>query len=83
MQLDCLWGRKTAYELIISIRFCTTPKEGLSHYSYIFRKMDPLGGDIKNVDCYRSATMLYLEIQNCKDDTKTLEFQKYLGGPAV
>ena len=34
---------KTAYESMIAIQFCTTPKGDLSHYYYIFRKPEPLG----------------------------------------
>ena len=61
-----------------AIRFCTTPKEDLPHYSYIFRNPDPLRTDMKNVECSRLGTMLHLEIQNGKEDLKTSEFQKIL-----
>ena len=40
---------KTADESMSSIRFCSTPKADLPYYSYIFRDMDPLGTEVKNV----------------------------------
>ena len=39
------------------IHFCTTPNGDLPHYSYIFRKPEPLGTEINNVDCSRLGTM--------------------------
>ena len=62
------------------IQFCTTPKIYLPHYSYNFRKIGPLGTEMKNVTFSRLGMMLHLETQNCKEVMKTLEFQKYLGG---
>ena len=34
---------KTTDESMSAIQFCTTPKGGLLHYSYIFSKMELLG----------------------------------------
>ena len=70
-------------ELMSDIRFCTTPKGDLPHYSYIFRNLEPLDTDINNVACSMLGTMLHIEIQRGKDTMKTLEFQKYLGGTDV
>ena len=54
---------KTADESMSAIRFRITPKGELPHYSYIFRKPEPLEKEMKNVVCSSSGTMLHLEIQ--------------------
>ena len=74
---------KTADESMSSIRFRTTPKGDLPHYSYIFRKPEPLGTEMKNVACSRLGTMLHLEIQKGKEATKTSKYQNFLGGTTV
>ena len=71
---------KMADESMSAIRFCTTPKGDLPHYSYIFRNPEPLGTEMKNVACSRLGKMLHLEIQKGKDAMKTSKFQIYLGG---
>ena len=63
---------KTADESMSAIRFRTTPKGDLPHYSYIFRKPDSLGTEMKNVACSRWGTMLHLEIQKGKEAMKRL-----------
>ena len=63
-----------------AIQFRTTPKRDLPHYSYIFRKPESLGTEIKNVTCSRLGTMLHLEIQKGKEAMKTSKFQNFLGG---
>ena len=68
---------------MIAIQFCTTPKGDLLHYYYIIRKLDPLGTQMKNVDCSRLGTMLHLDLQKRKEVMKTLEFQKDIGGTTV
>ena len=50
------------------------------HYSYIFRNPDPLGMNMKNVDCYRLLTILHLETKKGKEAMKTSTFKKYIGG---
>ena len=59
-----------------AIQFYTTPKVYLPLYSYIFRKKDALGTEIKNVACYRLGTMLHLDIQKGEEAMKTYIFQK-------
>ena len=63
-----------------AILLCTNPKGDLPHYSYIFRKPEPLGTDMKNVACSRLGAMLHLDIQKGKEATKTSKFQIFLGG---
>ena len=50
--------------------FIPPPKGDLPHYSFIFRKPEPLGIDTKNVACSMLGTMLYLYIQKGKEATK-------------
>ena len=70
-------------ELMSAIQFRTTPKGDLPHYSYIFRKLDPLGTEMKNLACSRLGTMLHLEIQKGEEAMKTSNFQKDLGGTTL
>ena len=65
-----------------AILFCNAPKVDLLHYSYIFRKPEPLGVDMKNMYSYRLGTMLHLEIQKGEEAMKTSYFQKYIVGNA-
>ena len=74
---------KTADESMRAIRFRTTPKQDLPHYSYIFRKPETLGTEMNNVACSRLGTMLHLKIQKGKGDMKILTFQSELGGTAA
>ena len=62
------------------IRFRTTPKGDLPHYSYTFRKTEPLGTAMKNFACSRLGTTIYLEIKKGEEAMNTSYFQKYLGG---
>ena len=62
------------------IRFCTTPKGDLTHYSYNFRKPEPFGTEMKNVARLRLGTILNLDIQKGKEATKTSKYQNDLGG---
>ena len=64
-----------------AIQFRTTPKEDLPHYSYICRNIEPLGPEMKNVDCSRLENMLHLDIQKGKEAMKMFYF-KYIGGTA-
>ena len=45
-----------------SISFHTAPKVYLPHYSYIFRNLEPLGTEMKNMACYGLGTILHLDI---------------------
>ena len=63
-----------------AIQFRTTPKGYLPHYSYIFREIDPLETEMKNVNLSRLGNMLHLDIQKGKEAMKTSEFEKYIGG---
>ena len=66
-----------------SIRFHTTPKGDLPRYSFIFRNPEPLGTDMKRVECSRLGTMLHLDIQKGMEAMKKSKFQSVLGGTAV
>ena len=66
-----------------AMRFWTTHKCDLPHYSCIFRKVEPLGMEMKNVVCSRIGDMLYLNIQKGKEATKTAELKQQIGGTAA
>ena len=66
-----------------AIRFRTIPKGDLPHYSYIFRKPEPLGTKMNNMACSRLGTILHLDIQKGKEAMKKLTFQSELGGTAA
>ena len=72
-----------ADESMSAIIFCTIPKGDLPHYSYIFRNPDMLWMRMKNVDCSRLGTMLYLKVQKGKEAMNTAEFQHQIGGIAA
>ena len=74
---------KMADESMSDIKFCTTTKGYLPHYSYIFRNKEPLGTEMKNVACYRLGAMLHPYTQKGKKAMKTSNFQKYPGGTAA
>ena len=66
-----------------AILFRITPKGYLPHYSYIFRKPETLGTEIKNMAFSRLGTMLHLDIQKGKEAMKISKFQNVLGGTTV
>ena len=74
---------KTVDESMSAIQLHTTHKGDLLQYSYIFRKPDPLGIDMKNVACSIFWAVLHLEIQKGEKAMKTSKFQNILGGPTV
>ena len=53
-----------------AISFRTTPKGDISHKLFILRKLEKLGTELKNLECYELGTMLHLDIQNGKEATK-------------
>ena len=61
-----------------AIRFFTTPKGYLPHYSYIFRNPEPLGIEMKNMDCYMLRIMLYPDTLKGNGAMKKSDLQKYL-----
>ena len=71
---------KMADESMSAIKYFTTPKGDLLHYSYIFRKSEPLAIEMKNVACSRFGTLLHIETQKWKEAVKTSKFQKDLRG---
>ena len=66
-----------------AMRFCTTPKEYLPQYSYIFRNMDPLGSETSNANFSRLGTILHPETQKGKEAMETSNFQKNIIGNAA
>ena len=74
---------KNVDESMSAIRFHTTLKGDLMHYSYIFSKPEPLVPEMKNVANSRLGTMLHLEIQQGKEAMKKSTYQSELGGTAA
>ena len=54
--------KRMEYKSMGAIQFCNTPKGDLLYYSYIFRKLDPLGTETNIMAWYRLGNMLHLEI---------------------
>ena len=71
---------KTAHESMSDIRFQTTPKCDMLHYSCIFSNPGPLVEELNNSSRSRSGTILYLEIQKGKEAMNTLGFQQQIVG---
>ena len=61
---------------MIAIFFCTTPKSDLPKQFFISRNTEPLGAELNDEVCSRLGNMLYLEIQEGKEATKTSDFQQ-------
>ena len=66
-----------------SMWFHATPKGDLPQYSYIFKKTEPLGMEMNNMDCSRLGTMLLLEIQKGEEAMKTPIKKIYTIGTAA
>ena len=60
------------------IRFSTTAKGNLPHFSYIFRKMEPLGTEFKNIACYFTGDLIFIEIQREKEGTNNSKYHLQL-----
>ena len=60
--------------------FQNNPKGDFPHYSFIFRKLDPLGKELKNAARSRLGTMLYPDIQNGKEAMKVSDYKQEIGG---
>ena len=51
---------KVGYEYISVIRFWTTEEGDLPHLSYIFRNMEPLGIEFKEVYFYGKGAFIFI-----------------------
>ena len=74
---------KVGDESVIEIRFRTTAKGNLPHLSYIFRKPEPLGTEFKNVACYVTGALLFIEVKRGKEGMKDICYQQELGATAA
>ena len=66
-----------------AIKFRTMLKGKLPDLSYIFRKLEPLGTEFKTVACYVIGSLIFLEIQQCKDGMKSSRYHLELGATAA
>ena len=61
---------KVGGESMSEIRFWTTAKGNLPHFSYIFRKPEPLGIEFKTVACSVTDALLFIEFHRGKEGMK-------------
>ena len=61
------------------IHFRTTAKGGLSHLSYILRKMEPLGTEFKTVAFSVPGAFLFIWIQVGKEGIEKSKYHLHLG----
>ena len=66
-----------------AIRFQTTAKGNLPHFSYIFRNPEPLGTEFKTVACYVTEALLFIEVQRGKEVMKHSKYQQEIGETAA
>ena len=50
-------------ESMSAIRFCTTSKGNLPHFSYILNNPEPIGTEFKTVACSITGDLIFLETQ--------------------
>ena len=70
---------KVGDESMSAIRFRTTAKGNLPHFSYIFRNPEPLGTEFNTVACSVTGALLFIEVQRGKEGMKHSRYQKELG----
>ena len=70
---------KVGDESMSAICFRTTAKGNLPHFSYTFRKPEPLGTEFKKVACSVTGALLLIEVQRGKEGMKHSKHQQELG----
>ena len=66
-----------------AIRFRTTAKGNLPHFSYIFRNPEPLGTEFKTVACSITGDLLFVEVHRGEGGTNHSRYQQELGATAA
>ena len=74
---------KLGDESMSAIRFWTTVKGNLPHLSYMFRKLEPLGTELKTVVCSVTGALIFTEVQRGKEGMKNSRYQKELRATAA
>ena len=74
---------KVLDESMSSWRPRTTATGGLPNISFIMRKPEPLGTELKTVCCAKTGVMTYMEIMRGAKGMKDMPLQKELGGTAA
>ena len=57
---------KVGDESMSVIRFWTAAKWDLHHLSYILRKLEPLGADLRTVVCSAKCDLVFIELHRVK-----------------
>ena len=70
---------KVGGEFIGVINFRTTKNGNLPPLSYIFRKLDPLGGKFKTVACSVTGSFLFIGLHRGKEGMKHIKYHQELG----
>lgn len=74
---------KVLDESMSSWRPRTTATGGLPNISFILRKPEPLGTELKTVCCAKTGVMTYMEIMRGAKGMKEMPLQKELDGTAA
>ena len=74
---------KVVNESMSAILFWKTAKGGLFHLYYIFRRTEPLGTELENVDCSVTGDFIFIELQRGKEGTNHRNFYHQLGATAA
>ena len=71
------------YIILLFASFRTTKTGGLPNLSFVARKPEPLGTELKNLVDGMTGAMLWLEIQEGKDRMRQRDYSQDLGGTAA
>ena len=74
---------KVGNESMSVISFQTRVKGNLPHFSYIFRKLEPLVIDFKIVVCSITGALIFIELQRGKEGMKFSNHQQDIGSTEV
>ena len=70
---------KVGDESISVIRFPTTAKGGLPHFSFILRKPEPLGTELNTVVFSVTRSLLFVEVHRVKEEMNRSKYQYKIG----
>ena len=74
---------KVGDESTREIRFWKTAKGNLPYFSYILRKPEPLGKELKTVVCSVTRALLFIEVQREKEGIRHSKYHQDLGATAA
>ena len=74
---------KVGDESMSEIRFQTTEKGNLPHFSFILCKPEKLGTEFKTVACSVTEALIFIVVQRGKEGMKHSNYQKEIGSTAA